>query len=424
MRLVVLSIVATAALSVGIASGAARPARKTSPVTIDLMANFVGQPGYELLIANFQRVYPDIKVNVTYAATNAALYQLETTQLAAGNAPDVFMTYPGCGTPISVCAIAKANYLAPFVKRPWTKRSLPLVTSMDKYGPGLYAFTPIVSLYGVFTNEDRFKQLGLKVPETFPQLLDVCRKAKASGTAAVIIPGGSATDVSFLLTGLAVPTVYGKDKKFVTKLNEGNATFAGTPGWRQALQKFVDMKDAGCFQPGAAGASVPAAIALFAQGQGLMMPAITNNKGLIDAANPQFRYSHHELPGGTTASQTRTFIHLSLSPGINAHASPEVLEAAKTFVDFFARPKQNTLFAEIQGGLSQYQFMHGQLPDYMASERSVLEKGRWVISPVETFRNANVLLQMQSNQIGLITGQRSIDDVLNAMDAAWKQGPP
>jgi hypothetical protein len=33
------------------------------------------------------------------------------------------------------------------------------------------------------------------------------------------------------------------------------------------------------------------------------------------------------------------------------------------------------------------------------------------------------LLALQDNQIGLITGQRSIDDVLNAMDAAWKQGP-
>jgi raffinose/stachyose/melibiose transport system substrate-binding protein len=52
-----------------------------------------------------------------------------------------------------------------------------------------------------------------------------------------------------------------------------------------------------------------------------------------------------------------------------------------------------------------------------------VEQGKYVISPVQTWWNSNVLLQLGQNQIGLITGQRSVDDVLNAMDAAWKQGP-
>ena len=66
-----------------------------------------------MLIANFERAYPNIEVDATFAPNNAALYQLLTTQLAAGNAPDVFVTYPGCGTPISVCMLAKSGYLAP-----------------------------------------------------------------------------------------------------------------------------------------------------------------------------------------------------------------------------------------------------------------------------------------------------------------------
>ena len=32
-------------------------------------------------------------------------------------------------------------------------------------------------------------------------------------------------------------------------------------------------------------------------------------------------------------------------------------------------------------------------------------------------------LSLQQDAIGLLTGQRSIDDVLGATDAAWKQGP-
>ena len=34
-------------------------------------------------------------------------------------------------------------------------------------------------------------RLGLKVPQSFSQLLGVCQKAKADGTAAVILPGAS-----------------------------------------------------------------------------------------------------------------------------------------------------------------------------------------------------------------------------------------
>jgi hypothetical protein len=47
-----------------------------------------------------------------------------------------------------------------------------------------------------------------------------------------------------------------------------------------------------------------------------------------------------------------------------------------------------------------------------------------VIAPIYSWGNANVGLTLEQNAIGVITRQRSIDDVLKAMDAAFKQGPP
>ena len=38
-------------------------------------------------------------------------------------------------------------------------------------------------------------------------------------------------------------------------------------------------------------------------------------------------------------------------------------------------------------------------------------------------REEVVFTRGTTDGLGLITGQTSIDDVLNAMDAAWKQGP-
>ncbi len=157
-------------------------------MTITLLGNTQDQSAWQVLIANFERVYPNITVNATYAG-NTVLGQLEPTELGAGNAPDLLATLPGCGTTTSICELAKAGDLAPMVKVPWAKRSLPLVISDSKHGQVLFAFEPGVSLMGVFTNDDLFRKLGLKVPQTFAQLLDLCRKAKADGDGRRASPG-------------------------------------------------------------------------------------------------------------------------------------------------------------------------------------------------------------------------------------------
>jgi raffinose/stachyose/melibiose transport system substrate-binding protein len=422
LRLLAGASAVVAVLSLGVGASDARPATKGDTLTISMLAGLTGQSAWDVLIANFERVYPNIKINVTYGVA-AQIYQIETTELAAGNAPDLLYTFPGCGTPVSVCTLAKSGYLAPMLKAPWVKWSLPLVTSADKYGQGLFAFTLVVSPFGIWTNDDLFRKLGLKIPQTFAQLLDVCQKAKAAGTVALLFPGAAPAAVANLIADLTVATVYGKDKHWGTELRAGTVTFDGSQGWHQALQHLIDMNNTGCFQPGATGTTDPSVLAQFAQGQGLMYGGTTGAKGTIDAGNPQFKFSHHPFPGGTDPNQTRTFLNFGASVGVNAHSSAQAQAAAQTFVEFIARPKQNALFAQIQGGLTQYEFLKGRFPGYMSDDSSVLEQHKYVINPIGFWWNANVVLALQQNQVGVITGQRSIDDVLNAMDAAWKQGP-
>jgi raffinose/stachyose/melibiose transport system substrate-binding protein len=421
LRLLAGSIAAATALVLGAGTTEAQPVTRSDTVTIGMLAATAQKSGYDALIRNFERVRPDIHIAVTYTLLATDLTALEATQLAAGNAPELLTTFPGCSTPISVCTLAKAGYLAPMVRKPWVKWSLPLVTSLSKVGQTLFAFEPTVSPFGIFTNDDLFNELGLRIPRTFPQLLDVCRKAKAAGTPAVLLAGSNMTRVSFLLADMAVATVYGKDTRWPGKQRAGQVTFEGTPGWHQALQQFVDMNDAGCFQPGAAGTA--SVLGQFAEGEGLMVPYMTTDKGQIDANNPQFRYSHHPFPGGAGSSETTTLVNLSGALAVNAHASARGQAAAQAFVDFIARPKQNALFAQLVGGLTQYQFLHGQIPDFMSDFGAVFEAHEYVMSPISNWWNPAVLSSLQQDAIGLITGQRGIDDVLNAMDAAWNQGP-
>jgi raffinose/stachyose/melibiose transport system substrate-binding protein len=402
-------LAACAALALAIGGGDARPARSAN-VTISM------------LITNFERVYPNITVNATYLPSGTLINQTETTQLAGGNAPDLLAASPGCGQPLSICELAKDGYLSPLLNEPWAKRSPRLVISRDKYGQGLFAFTPAVDPEGIFTNDTLFKKLGLTIPQTFPQLLTLCQKAKADGTAALVFAGG--TPFTTFMAELSVGTVYAKDKTWLAELKAGKATFEGTAGWHQALQEVIDMSNAGCFQPGALGTSSSGALVDFAQGQGLMTMQLCSFKGLIDMDGPQFAYSFHLFPGGTSPTQIRTLVNLSASIGINAHSSAANQAAAKAFIDFIARPKQNALYTQLIGGLTQYQFLKQQTSSFMGSDvATMIKDGAWVINPLETFWNASVLTVLQQDGAGLLTGQVSIDDFLNAMDAAWKQGP-
>jgi raffinose/stachyose/melibiose transport system substrate-binding protein len=377
-------------------------------------------PAWQVLVPNFERYYPNITVNFTAAGGSAGLFRLEATELAAGNAPALLQTVPGCGSPVSVCVLAKAGDLAPLVKKPWVKRSMPLVTSADKYGAVLYAFTPMVAPMGVFTNDDLFKKLGLKVPETFSQLLDLCRKAKADGTVALMIQAASPQNLVDLVDDLAVANVYANDPKWNAQRRAGTVTFAGTPGWHTALQEIVDMNSAGCFEAGLLDANP---YPEFAQGQGLMLSTMSNMKAAIDLANPQFHYSFRPFPAGASPGQTTTTLHLNGSLGVNAHASAQDQAAAQTFIDFIARPKENALVAQTLGGLTQYEFLKQQLPSFMSAMAPVFKQHAYVIDPAQSWWNADLVPTLETDAVGLFTGQETPDSLLQAMDAAWNRGP-
>jgi raffinose/stachyose/melibiose transport system substrate-binding protein len=400
--------------ALGVGASGARPAG-SDQVTISLLLQLSSQPGWDVVISNFEHVYPNITVDVTWGTTVQEIYQLEATELGAGNAPDLLTTTVGCGTQIPLCVLVRAGDLAPMLRAPWTKWSPRLLTSLDKYHQGLYAFTPAFSVFGIYTDNALFARLGLAVPQTFSQLLALCQKAHAAGTNALNFAGTSQTSVELVILALATATLYGHDKDWNSQLRAGKVNFDGTPAWHQALQEFIDMSNNACFEPGFTGTVAP----VFMQGQALMNPVTSSLKPI---AAP-FSYSFYPFPGGTSPGQIRTFVNPVPSLSINAHASPQAQAAAQTFIDFVARPDQDALWAQAVGALTPFELLKGQAPPFMSPLAPVLEAHDWVLNPYVSWWNPDVLLALGTDAIGLVTGQQSIDDVLKAMDAAWKQGP-
>jgi raffinose/stachyose/melibiose transport system substrate-binding protein len=217
--------------------------------------------------------------------------------------------------------------------------------------------------------------------------------------------------------------VYAKDKRWTAELKAGTVTFDGTAGWHQALQEYADLYADGCFQPGVVGTPSTTAIAEFAQGQGLMLADTSTQKGGLDAAVPSFSYSFHPFPGGAAPGATATALNLNFSTAVSAPSSAANQAAAQAFVDFLARPEQENLYARIEGGLTQYEFLKQETPSFMSGYASVLANHEYVILPDQTWWNPSVSATLAQYDVGLLTGQSSIDQILNAMDTAWKLGP-
>jgi raffinose/stachyose/melibiose transport system substrate-binding protein len=403
-------------------AGDARPAGR-GQITVTALLSTTGQPSWTAVIQNFERAHPEITIDATYAPTAATVYQLETTELAAGNAPDILTTYPGCGTPVSICKLAKAGYLAPMIGKAWAKSLDPRVLSYSKSGPTLFMYEPTAVFDGLLTNDTMFRQLGLKVPQTFSQLLALCRKVRPAGTIPLLLTAQGSNTLQQLIADIALTTVYAKDRQWGKKLGAGKVTFEGTAGWRQALQEIVDLNDAGCFQPGPAATTGPSGDAIFAQGQTLTYAMVTSHKGAIDATSPQFTYSQSPFPASDDPGRIVVELHFPFGVGVNAHSSAQSQAAAQTFIDFAANPDQDALIARIGGGLSEAQLKKGRFPPHLSSFLPLYEQGRYAINPIETWWNAGVGNALSTYGTGLLTGQESVDDVLKAMDAAWQLGP-
>ena len=241
------------------------------------------------------------------------------------------------------------------------------MTSDSNSAGAIYLRAGNLSPFGMFTNDALFAKLGMKVPQTFWQLLAVCRTARAKGTAAVL--SGGARPSTVLCRSRTRDRVR---EEQAWNGSSGRAPLRSTgPRLAPGATGVHRHEDAGCFQPGVTGRGSGCAIAAFAQEKADgpdAHPARADRRPI-----PEFSYSFHPFPGGTTAGQTRTFVGLGDPLRINAHSSAANRAHPKTFIDFVARPKQDALFAQLTGGLTQYEVLKGQVPSFMSGSPPVLK---------------------------------------------------
>lgn len=367
--------------------------------------------------ANFEKANPGTKIELVKLPTETAP-QTITTQLQGGTAADVLSIFSGQGQTGSMAGFAKANLLLE-LNDPEFSTTLPKsIEKLFKYNDKVYA-VPVGNMpAGLIFNQAKAQEIGVKLDATssFEDFLKQCTVARDKGVTLTALAGTVPGNPGLLTMALASSSVYGPNPEWNADRIAGKTTFAGDKGWQQAVGGIKQMFDAGCFQDGAAGAGFDALNSGMGQGKalgffapGAATTAIANaTKGAVSPVILPM-----PAPG---ASQT--YLGTTSELALAGNAKTKSPNLVKKFLKSLTAKEGAEALAKGLGALpvnlGDYQLPSGYAPIadfYKQDTVRPLGYNEWP--------SAKVYASLGKGITAMITGQKSPDDVLKDMDAAW-----
>ncbi|KTS05495.1 MULTISPECIES: ABC transporter substrate-binding protein [Microbacterium] len=340
-----------------------------------------------------------------------------TTQLQAGNAADVMILAPGTGQPISVISLAQAGLLAPLGD---SSASLVPANAENQYEVDgkVYAQPTALIPVGLVYNNDAAKEAGLTAyPDDYESLLADCKTARDAGKSFTVLAGAITFNTGLMAQLISATRVYEATPDWNEQRAAGKVTFADTEGWKETLQDLVDMNSAGCFQDGAAGGTFDNITAGLGGGTALSAAVPGSAASSIGAATG----ADLTVQSFPPSSGQKPFVLASANYawGVNAKTSDAKKKLIQDFLDWVATPDQAKAFADSFGGVPIVGASEDSLLPQYKNIGSLLESNSYTGLPNAAWPNPGVYDALGAGVQGLLTGQKTVDQVLADMDSAW-----
>lgn len=340
-----------------------------------------------------------------------------TTQLQAGNAADVMILAPGTGQPISVVTLAEAGFLEPLDD---TSAGIIPAGSEAQYtvDDKVYGQPTALAPVGLIYNSAGAEEVGIdEYPATYDDLLAACQTARDGGKTFTVLAGGIPFNTGLFAQLISATRVYEGTPDWNEQRAAGDVTFADSDGWQETLNDIVELNDTGCFQDGAAGgtfdnitAGIGGGTSLTAATPGSAAASIGGATGL-DITVQAFPPADGQEPF-TLASANYAW-------AINAKSDDAVKTSAQDFLDWAAQPEQAKTYADLAGYVPITGVTADDLLPSYAPIGDLLESGAYTGLPNASWPNPAVYDALGVGVQGLLTGQKTVDQVLADMDAAW-----
>ncbi|WP_345802858.1 extracellular solute-binding protein [Microbacterium sp. AZCO] len=339
-----------------------------------------------------------------------------TTQLQAGNAADMMILSPGTGQAISVVSLAEAGFLEPLDDT--SAAVIPEGTeSLYEVDGDIYAQPAALNPTGFLYNAAGAVDVGIdEYPASYEEMLDACGTARDGGKSFTVLAGSAPPNNGLLAMVISATQVYGPTPDWNQQRAAGDVTFADS-NWRDVLETIVEMKEAGCFQDGVEGGTFDS-ITQGIGGQTSLTASVPGSaaKSIGDATGLDLTVQAFPAAEG---KEPFLVASAGYAWAINAKADDAAKAAAQEFLDWAAEPEQAQTFADLSGLVAITGVDAAKLPAPYQPVGDLLEQGSFVDAPLATFPNPGVYDALAVGVQGLLTNQKTVDQVLDEMDAAW-----
>jgi len=376
------------------------------------------EAGLRKALDDYKMAHSDFDFNLSFAPADQVQTALRT-QLAAGNAPDIHVVYPGNGSAMSMVQLSKANLLADLSDQSWTQKIPTGFKGAFQNDGKTYIFSPGTSMLGAIYNKKAFATAGVEPPKTWSELLAVCDKLKKKGIVPIAL-GAQTPWVTQLINYALVPgTVYAKTPDFDDKMIAGSASFADS-GWADAMDKYLELQKKGFFNENPNGTTYEQATSMVGTGKAAMAVQVS-------AVLPAFRKASPTpddlgmFPFPATDVEADNWIPGGVVVGIAISAKSKKADQAKKFLEYCGQPDTVKAWAEAvacvplyaDGELKVDPVLEPFLP-YLKDDKAVpFMDQRWPNAEVQPTHFAVVQ--------ELLGGKTTVPNALKKMDEAYRK---
>ena len=378
----------------------------------------VDQGSIEDVVKAFEAANPGVTVRFTTSGADQYQQQIRT-QLASGTAPDVMSVWPGNGNPGATYVLAKPGYLLDLSDQPWAAKLPAGVKGVTQYQGRTYNAVFGLNGIGAVYNQQALDKAGLTPPTTWTGLLAFCQAAKAKGTPAFALGNQDNWVTQLVLYALVATVVYGPDRDFDKKMQDGVGTFAGS-AWTTAMARYLEMERTGCFQKNPLGTNYEASQALTATGKTLGLVQGNWVVALLKGKNPNGTFILKALPA--TDNPAETIMPAAAGAGYGVNAKAKNKDLALKFVNYVMSPEGMSVFNQKQGSLPALPDSGSTVDPSLAEVATFINDNRTVPFMDQLWPNAKVQQTMLSGLQEIFSKQSTPDKVLAAMDANYKAG--
>ena len=137
---------------------------------------------FQEIINDFEAENPDIHVELTYASDGETVL---LTRVASNEVPDTMSLYPA---EMTYRQLLDEGYIMDLTDCDFQSNVEQSMLDLASYNGSQISLPYTLSLYGIHYNKTLFNELGIEVPTTMDELIEVCKTLKEAGYDAFALP--------------------------------------------------------------------------------------------------------------------------------------------------------------------------------------------------------------------------------------------